>query len=102
MMRRIELARGRRLTPADIARSGGIDVEVLGVAQRIVDDVKARGDEAVFEHTSQLDKVTLSELRVTDAEIEAALAMVGDGFKEAIALAATAIESFHRRQVPQS
>lgn len=102
MMRRIELARGRRLTPADITRSGGIDVEVLGVAQRIIDDVKARGDEAVFEHTAQLDKVTLTELRVSDEEIEAALEVVGDDFKEAIALAATAIESFSRRQVPQS
>ncbi|MDO9557360.1 MAG: histidinol dehydrogenase [Coriobacteriia bacterium] len=102
MMRRIELVRGRRLTPADIARSGGIDVEVLGVAQRIIDDVKARGDEAVFEHTAQLDKVTLTELRVSEAEIEAALEVVGDEFKEAIALAAAAIESFCRRQVPQS
>jgi len=102
MMRRIELARGRRLTPEDITRSGGIDVEVLGVAQRIVDDVKARGDEAVFEHTAQLDKVTLTELRVSEEEIEAALEIVGDDFKQAIALAATAIESFSRRQVPQS
>ncbi|MBN2404132.1 MAG: histidinol dehydrogenase [Coriobacteriia bacterium] len=102
MMRRIELARGRRLTPADIARSGGIDVEILGVAQRIIDDVKARGDEAVFEHTAQLDKVTLSELRVSDEEIEQALELVGDEFKEAIALAAVAIESFARKQVPQS
>jgi len=102
MMRRIELARGRRLAPADVLRSGGIDAEVLGVAQRIIDDVRARGDEALFELTAQLDKVTLSELRVTEAEIEAAVLAVDEDFKSAIAVAAAAIEDFQRRQVPQS
>lgn len=102
MMRRIELERGRRLTPADIVRSGGMDVEVLGVAQRIIDDVKARGDEALIEHTAQLDKVTLTGLAVTQEEIEAAVQAVDDGFRSAIATAAAAIEDFHRRQVTQS
>jgi len=102
MMRRIELERGRRLTPADIVRTGGMDVEVLGVAQRIIDDVKARGDEALVEHTAQLDKVTLTELAVTQDEIEAALEAVDDDFRSAIATAAAAIEDFHRRQVTQS
>ncbi|GAB4288793.1 MAG: histidinol dehydrogenase [Coriobacteriia bacterium] len=102
MMRRIELERGRRLTPADIVRTGGMDVEALGVAQRIIDDVKARGDEALVEHTAQLDKVTLTELAVTQDEIEAALEAVDDDFRSAIATAAAAIEDFHRRQVTQS
>jgi histidinol dehydrogenase len=102
MMRRIELADGCRLTDADIPRSGGIDAEVLGVAQRIIDDVRARGDEALVELTAQFDRATLKDLRVSDAEIEAAVAEVGDEFLTAISAAATAIEEFHARQVTQS
>ena len=102
MMRRIELTRGRRLAPSDVPRTGGIDAEVLGVAQRIIDDVKARGDEALLDYTAQFDRATLTDLRVTEAEIELAVAEVGDDFLAAIAEAAYSIEEFHERQVTQS
>ena len=39
MLRKIVLERGQRLTESDLARSGGVDAEVLGVAARIVEDV---------------------------------------------------------------
>lgn len=102
MTRRIELARGRRLTEADLARSGGLDAEVLGVAQRIVDDVRARGDEALREYTRTFDKAEIGELLVPEAEIEAVFSVVGSEFLDALSAAADAIEDFHRRQVPQS
>jgi histidinol dehydrogenase len=102
IMRRIELARGKCLTEAMLARSGGVDAEVLSVAARIVDDVRQRGDEALLEYTAQFDKAELSDMRVTRAEIEAATASVSEEFKDAIATAAAAIEEFHERQVPQS
>lgn len=102
IMRRIELARGRVLTDAMLARSGGVDAEVLAVAARIVEDVRLRGDEALLEYTRQFDKAELEELRVTPAEIEAAVAMVPAEFRDAIAAAAAAIEEFHERQLPQS
>jgi len=102
MMRRIDLARGRRLAPSDVPRTGGIDAEVLGVAQRIIDDVRARGDEALIALTAQFDGATLDDLRVSDEEIELAVAAVGDGFREAIASAAYSIAAFHERQVPES
>ena len=102
MMRRIDLERGRWLDAADVPRTGGIDAEVLGVAQRIIDDVRRRGDEALIEYTAQFDKAELTDLRVTEEEIEAAVAEVGDEFLEAIAAAALSIEEFHQRQVQQS
>ncbi len=102
MMRRIDLARGKRLTREDIGRSGGIDAEVLGVAQRIIDDVRARGDEALIDYTAQFDRAKLDDLRVTDEEIAAACVEVGEEFRAAIANAAFAIEEFHGRQVAQS
>jgi histidinol dehydrogenase len=102
MMRRIELARGRSLTQEMLARSGGVDAEVLSVAARIVDDVRARGDEAVRDYTAQFDKVELLDFRVSKGEIESAVASVPEEFKDAIASAAAAIEEFHERQLPQS
>ncbi len=102
MMRRIVLEPGQRLTEADLARSGGVDAEILGVAAKIVDDVRRRGDAAVRELTSQLDRVDLADYRVTEAEIEAAVEECDEEFLDAIATAAGAIEDFHRRQLPQS
>jgi histidinol dehydrogenase len=71
MLRRIVLQPGQRLTEADLARSGGVDAEILGVAARIVEDVRARGDVALRELTAQLDKCELEQIVVTEAEIAA-------------------------------
>lgn len=102
MMRRIVLEPGQRLTEADLQRSGGVDAEILGVAAKIVDDVRQRGDEAVRELTAQFDKADLTEFRVTAAEIDAAVAACDADFLDALSIAAGAIEDFHRRQVTQS
>ena len=102
MIRRITLDRGQRLTSDDLPRSGGLDAEVIGVAARIIDEVRSRGDEALREYTRTLDKAEIADLRVTQAEIEAAVAGVGADFLDAIASAAGAITAFHERQVTQS
>lgn len=102
MMRRIELARGRRLTPNDVRRAGGLDAEVIGVASRIIEDVRARGDAALVDYAAQFEGATLTDLKVSQAEIEAAVEAVGEEFREAVASAAYAIEDYHQRQVPQS
>jgi histidinol dehydrogenase len=102
IMRRIELARGKKLSEADLARSGGVDPEVLATSARIVDDVRRRGDEALREYTATFDKVDIQDLRVPAAEIEAAARAVPEEFVEAIAAAAASIEDFHSKQVPRS
>jgi histidinol dehydrogenase len=102
IMRRIELARGKTLSDADLARSGGVDPEVLATSSRIVDDVRRRGDEALREYTATFDKVDIEDLRVPAAEIEAAARAVPEEFVEAIATAAAAIEDFHSKAVPRS
>ncbi|PKQ15672.1 MAG: histidinol dehydrogenase [Actinobacteria bacterium HGW-Actinobacteria-7] len=101
-MRRIVLEPGQRLTEADLARSGGVDAEILGVAAKIVDDVRARGDEALRALTKQFDGCDLADFRVTEEEIEAAVAQCDEAFLDALTVAAGAIEDFHRRQLPQS
>ncbi len=102
IMRRTEVKRGETLHDDAFARSGGVDAEVLTVAARIVDDVRRRGDEALRDYTMQFDHADVPALRVTTAEIEAAVAGVSEEFRDAIAVAAGSIEEYHERQVPQS
>jgi histidinol dehydrogenase len=102
IMRRIVIERGDALPRDEFTRSGGVDAEVLSVASRIVEDVRARGDEALRDYTMQFDHADVPALRVTTAEIEAAVASVPEEFRDAIAVAAASIEEYHERQVPQS
>jgi histidinol dehydrogenase len=68
----------------------------------IIADVRARGDAALIDCTARFDRLTLSadRLRITGAEIDAALAAVPAALTDALDLAATRIESFHRMQLP--
>jgi histidinol dehydrogenase len=49
---------------------------VIGVASRIIEEVRTRGDDALREYTAKFDKAEIEEFRVTDDEIEAAVAEV--------------------------
>ena len=102
MMRRIVLDRGERLTQKTLSRSGGVDAEIVNAAARIVEEVRARGDEALRSYTEELDGAKIEDFRVSEEEMEMAVAKVGDDFLDAISIAAGAIADFHARQVPQS
>jgi histidinol dehydrogenase len=102
IMRRIEIEGEDELGSELLARSGGVDPEILSVASRIVEDVRLRGDEALRDYTMQFDRADVPALRVTTAEIESAVASVPEEFRDAIAIAAASIEEFHERQVPRS
>lgn len=64
----------------------------------ILNDVKVNGDAAVKKYTAQFDGVSLNELKVSDAEIAAAVASVADDLKAAIAVAKNNITQFHQAQ----
>ena len=51
------------------ARSVAFDAELMRVVGAIVDDVRARGDEALIDYTARFDRVELKELRVSDEEL---------------------------------
>jgi histidinol dehydrogenase len=69
----------------------------------IIADVRARGDVAVIDYTARFDRQTLTadRLRVSAAEIDAAVAAVSAELAAALDLAATRIEAFHQAQLPQ-
>ncbi len=64
----------------------------------IMDNVKARGDEALREYSAKFDKTQVAALRVTEQEIAEASARLGDDIKEAMAAAVKNIDTFHTAQ----
>ncbi|MFY8151596.1 MAG: histidinol dehydrogenase, partial [Hyphomicrobiales bacterium] len=69
----------------------------------IVADVRARGDAAVVDYTARFDWVgiTAANMRISDAERDAAAAQVPAAQREALIFAARRIEAFHRALMPK-
>jgi histidinol dehydrogenase len=78
------------------------DEDVGHTVAAIVRDVRARGDEALVELTRRFDRfeVTVARLRLTRAEIEAAVADCPSEVRQSLEFAAERIEAYHRRQRP--
>ncbi len=71
------------------------------VVSRILDDVKARGDEAVVDYTRRFDAPNYSakDLKAGARELAAATSSADRTFLRALNRAASQIEAFHRRQL---
>lgn len=69
---------------------------VRDTVERIIEDVAARGDEALFHYAAQFDKVELNEsnLKVSPEELAEAEARVPGSVKEAVAAALANIDYF--------
>src|SRR5215213_7145947 len=80
-----------------------VSADIEAAARAIVDDVAARGDAALIEATRKFDRldVEASGLRVTSAEVEAAVKGCEGDTLEALELARDRIELFHLRQLPK-
>lgn len=72
--------------------------------RQIIEDVRARGDEAVFELEEKFDKCRLDRdsILVSRREILEAYRELDPGFVEVIRRAAANIRSYHEKQVTQS
>ncbi|MFG1462069.1 histidinol dehydrogenase [Xanthobacter sp. DSM 24535] len=88
---------------AFLASKRETDADVASVVAQIIADIRARGDDALIEISARLDRVDLAArgIRVTDAEIDAALASIPAETREALEFAKARIESHHLRQKPQ-
>jgi histidinol dehydrogenase len=80
------------------------DADVDDAVAAIIADVALRGDTALVEYTARFDRVTLTpgQLRLSADEITASAAQAPADTVAALHLAAKRIESFHRKQLPQS
>lgn len=80
-----------------------VSAEVDDVVSAIIARVRAEGDAAVIDLTAQFDRLTLTPetLRITEAEIDAAVAAIPEDQRAALEMAASRIEAYHRRQMPE-
>lgn len=72
--------------------------KLFDTVSAILDDIKRNGDTAVLTYEKLYDKVELTSLKVSDAEIEASEELVSDDLKKAIRIAKANIEKFHAAQ----
>ena len=77
-------------------------VDVEAIVTDIIQNVRQRGDEALFEYCEKFDKAKLDTLLVTPEEIQEAARAVGEEFLEILKKAAANIRKFHAKQVRNS
>jgi histidinol dehydrogenase len=79
------------------------DPDVAAVVAAIIDDVRRRGDEALFEYTARFDRVELSAetIRVRPDEMLAAREACSREALDALETAAARIRAFHEKQMPE-
>lgn len=84
---------------ADIVERPHMDVSSLGATvNTVLQDVKTRGDEAVKEYEEKFDHARLTDLAVSQDEMDEAESLVSAELKEALVLAHGNIERFHAAQ----
>ncbi len=76
----------------------------LNAVQRILEEVRAKGDEALLAYTRKYDapRMALSQVEVTAEEISQAMQKVDRAFKKALKRAADQIAAFHQKQMPRA
>ena len=85
-----------------VARDASVDPEITRRAEAIVQDVAARGDEAVIEYTNRFDHLNLKTMEdaiVTREEMLQALETLPADQKQALETAAKRIREFHEHQL---
>ncbi|WP_291849838.1 histidinol dehydrogenase [Bradyrhizobium sp.] len=88
---------------AFLAAKREVAADVERATRAIVDDVAARGDVALIEATRKFDRLEIEAgaLRVTAAELDAAVQASDPATLDALTFARDRIEAFHRRQLPK-
>ena len=74
---------------------------VLDIVSDILKDIKDNGDDAVKAYTEKFDGVLIDELKVSDLEIKKAYETLDDSLLTALKQAASNIEKFHKKQIPE-
>lgn len=84
----------RQVPTQEVSEVDDLEKRVRG----IINDVRRRGDAALFDYTAQFDKVRLASLEVSKEAISNAYGKVEAGLVSALKLAAERIRSFHLAQ----
>lgn len=72
--------------------------QLMDTVCSVLADVRERGDRAVLDYEEKFDKVRMTQLAVTDAEMDEAEQLVDEELKKALQLAERNIAAFHGAQ----
>ena len=88
---------------ADLLARAVTAPEVSGTVAEIIRRVRQEGDAALLDYTNRFDRVsvTAESLRVSQDEIQVAMACTPKPLRDALNLAARRIETFHQMQLPR-
>uniref|UniRef100_UPI0039B0D846 histidinol dehydrogenase n=1 Tax=Morganella psychrotolerans TaxID=368603 RepID=UPI0039B0D846 len=75
--------------------------DISRVVTDIISDVRQQGDTALRELSARFDKIQITELQISAADIAAAADRLTDSLKSAMAIAKRNITRFHEAQIPQ-
>jgi histidinol dehydrogenase len=86
------------------ARAVAFDPELMRSVSAIIDDVRARGDEALIEYTARFDclQIQAANLRVDEETLEASADKVDPRVLAALREAVNNVRAFHEHQLEQS
>jgi histidinol dehydrogenase len=80
-----------------------VEADVDAAVAEILERVRSKGDAALIEYTKRFDgfDITPDGLRITKGEVSEACDACAPGALAALELAASRIEAYHRRQLPE-
>ncbi|WP_370293336.1 histidinol dehydrogenase [Thalassolituus sp.] len=81
------------------------DAGVQTAVTNIVNDVRARGDDALIEYTNKFDRTsvaTMAELELSQEQLQAALDGLSDAERTALVTAAERVRAYHEKQKQDS
>ena len=86
------------------ARSVALDADLMRIVAAIINDVRARGDDALIDYAARFDRVQLnkSQLRVSEDELHRSAARADESVRRALREAIDNVREFHERQVEES
>ena len=89
------------MTPEDIfdRNRETQNMAIRETVDEILQQVRDRGDQALYDYGEKFDRVRLSQLEVTEQELEAAFACLDPALLSTLQAAAENIRSFHQNQV---
>ena len=91
-----------KLSPEEILnRDIQAEEDVSATVDAVLAEVREKGDAALFAYTERFDGVALTDLQVSEEEIEAAWASLDPDFIKTLEMAAENIRQFHQLQVHQ-
>ncbi len=87
-----------------LADRSAVETSVSTPVRDIIAAIRSQGDTALCNYTSRFDRLDLTAdtLRISEAEIAREADRVDADLMEALTLAATRIEAFHRAQLPSN